>query len=778
MVEGAGSTPDEPKKRRRTRIPRGGGSGERPPEDETPRSTPLPEEEPAGDTRERGRTASRRGPTPEEERAYVDIVNKIRAGMASMDEADAFKAAPLIYGPDPDAAAMLDRLGITPDEYTKYAYLHKQFFGGPVRDITQNINNAYLAEKLQNAAEDLSIQNVLKRFFTPEIGADGKPKIGPDGKTVVFGTEKRKELQHIVTKYFYHFFEEVDKDPTKLFAEIYEPFVHGYYVNGLEGLLAEISNNKDIKELLKDDKTDAGGFLYALGGEAKTLKNFGQLFHDLPIYALNPDTHEQWKGFIAQMWPSQLAKFFDDPIMKSARSEITRYIKQRIAENGNQVPEDIFDGMYSENTVTYQHTDHNYLRAILSKRFHDLGIDAEPWQIDRAISYGRGVGLLNLQDVQTMGLGDPNPSIRDIPGLIGKMWQRHKWKQGRGGPHSHMHVPELLTMDVVYNPESRSYISRLLNRRKWVPSKVHDLAKKKVKELGPELDYMLLDRQGAFQELSNILNLPSQFDRAGWRVEFLQPGGGEVRSEIGRKIMQAMMGEGIPIKEGQKIEDRIEWGIDEWHKFYDVITKELGAGALHFYLDKRVKAESYKMVAKAFNLPTDHLKFEKDSSATKEQSKEAAKQRSEIAAAVKKYEKEHPLKKIPSKKGPQLTFYEIKQKVEAEIKGENFYYLFNRSPGDFLLNLQLLVPDLRDPDSKLWGAEKDLTIQEHLIFEKWGDRNSPGFKKLKEIHEWHNDVIKKYKEDEPFMKDLLENSPELQATDESKLPKILGDQRT
>lgn len=694
--------------------------------------------------------------TQEESQELDSLVNKIdqaklspaMAGLGVDDQAkvrDAFN----FFEPLEGIVDQLNKIGVSVEDAQRYQELAQRHLNsGSTTGMGGRMTNPHLEKKLSLASQEFAPEEVIRKYLTRK--EDGSYEM-----TI----ENRKAFRKSLTHYYYELFGEFDKNPSQLFDKMYDFYTHSPYINGLRGLLTEVVQSTEINKLLGNN-ADSKDFLQGMINYSHSMYNYSQLFHDLPIYALDAGTHEQWKNFIAQLYPSELATFFDDPIMEAARSEITRYIKMRIALNNNRLPEDIFDAKYERGEAIYAFKDQDKLTENLKKRLNDMDVSFEDWEVSRALSYGRGIGLLTLQDVETMGLGDANPTFKSMPDIIAKLWQRHKWGQGRGGTEI-LHTPEILTMDVLHNPEAKSRWSKIrpfAKKRKWVPQSVYDYAKKKTGELGIELDHKLLDRKGTYQELMNIFNLGDLITRAGWRIDHLMPGEGKTGSAAGLRLLSSINRRGLNFNEGDMLNKKIEWSPAEWKQFYDAVTENLGSGALWFYADKEVEVETIRALRDTLNKikpsSTDYQDYD---------------------SLKKLYDKylmddgafENIMELADGTKG---TLYDYKQQKEWEIKGRLFEYYMGRSPGDFLLNLNLLVPDLLNPDSDLWKIGKTgkdgkpikqkMKFEQELVYEKWGNgKDRKSIDQLENIKDWYNKLTEEFRAkfvDDPDVQSLSE----------------------
>jgi hypothetical protein len=332
------------------------------------------------------------------------------------------------------------------------------------------------------------------------------------------------------------------------------------------------------------------------------------------------------------------------------------------------------------------------------------------------------MGLMGLRDLETMGTADAAGDFKGIPDLVGKLYQRHKWRQGRGGPDI-THIPELFTMEMVHNPERRSFFDRLFKKRSWVPQKIYDVAQQKVKEYGDIVDRALLDRKGYYPELMNIFNIGSIVTRAGWRIEHLQDAVKDILKSDEFKL--------------NFDERKTKWGKNEWETFFDVASKKHGVSSLWFYVGARVDAEMSRALGEV--LGYDH--------------EVPGHEVHEYFIGKRAFEEIFEITD-PNGQRRKVNFYDFRQAKEWEVKGEIFQRFLKRSPGDFLLNLTQLVPELMKPDSDLWKSSDEIRKKykkdshkikqaealQGFVKERWGDE---GFTQLEQVKNWFSKITDK-----------------------------------
>ncbi len=621
------------------------------------------------------------------------------------------------YGdlPKEEVEEILAKLNIDSNDAERFSTLNRQIFSATGVE-SRHIDDPFLREKIEGAKREFNIKNLQQEGFF-EYDTQGKLKFTTD-------PDKRRDFKKKVTKYYYYYFHRIDENTAQLYKDIYNPFIDGYYIQGLKGIFSEIRYSEQIIQRLDPkDYEEFTSYMRGISSYTYSLIYYGELFHDLPIYAQDPSSFENWSGFLGRLFPSETASFLDDDVMKITMSEVERHIRKRIALNNNKVPHDLFGGRYDTGDVIYHIKDQEQLVDSIRRRLDSLGIEYDPsWEIARAISYSRGIGLVNLRHIEIMGSADSTGTFKGIPDLIAKLIQRHKWGQGRGG-FGITHIPELFSMDLVYNPSRRSFLSRLWKKRKWIPEKVYRRIEQERQNLGESVDRALLDRKGVFQDLMNIFNIGSLISRAGWRVDHLI-------QMIGKKA------ESI----GLDFEKRDEtWAKEEWEQLFDVAAKDMGVGSLWFFIDTRVNAEMKRALEQVLGKPVTDQELKQYALGT------------DLLSGHHVYDKIFELETLDENgnlKKVKVDYTDFKQAKEWQIKGEILNRLFKRSPGDFLSNLIQVVPELAnfDPNDAASTIFNDAALNalspkknqqanalRKSIIENWGKEN---FERLVSIRQW------------------------------------------
>lgn len=700
-----------------------------------------------------------------------------------------------------DDKEFLRSIGIEEENLTRLTSLHGAVGGGssfpigeytPIKAMTPDDMIKLKRDAEQTVGRDLAqpfVEITLK--FTQEF-VEGTPLWDkymesvqnprfpgdPTKKIWVFREDRnlRKEFQReFVDRPLYSFFERIDKNVTQTYRDIYNPIIHGRYLEHVMGLLrglqrslegpVDISTGVDERYQrihLGTDPTDrlsvkighSLDFMDTMINYGNSLQNYGQIFHDLPIYANDPSSIEKWGGMLASLPASQQAMFLDDPLIEIAQSVYGRHLRSRIALNGDKIPADILGGKYDPELVTSSIPDlvavRNDLTRIVEFRRPEGGRVIEDWEFARAATFARGIQLLNLRAIEIIGSARIADHYRGIPDLVAKTSQRHKWNQGRGGQHNQL-TPEVIgSMYTNVNPARGNWLDKLISRMTKVghdPVAIRKLAEESLHAFGLEgMDFDLTDQYSTYLELMNIFNLGSLFSRQGWRIQHIlgyddRPGH--------KGITEAMETAGL--NKG----DMSKWSRAQWSEFYDIITSQIGVGATWFWggqenshsgLASSMTEQLFHKYGKSQGWSDDEIHHRLHSYWT--EGKDTFKV---IGVEIRG----HHASDTYARREMDLT--SIYQQHLYQSRGLLLERMMRRSPGDFLLTAIQMAPQLveyyKDEATSVWGTPTDEKVlnQQRKLINLFGDH---GFAQLQGLRKWVISLDDAYNGDARFQEDI------------------------
>jgi hypothetical protein len=382
------------------------------------------------------------------------------------------------------------------------------------------------------------------------------------------------------------------------------------------------------------------------------------------------------------------------------------------------------------------------------------------WEISRAITYSRAIGLLNLSDPENLGTGNIASHFRGIPDIIAQVVQRHKWNAGRGGTKNPILADLLSAVTVRVNPTEQSVFLKLLDgifaKTGHDPKAIAELGDKVRNAMGRELNMDLVNIESTFLEMSNTMNIGSLYTRAGWRIEHLLGyHEGQPAQHLGHPgVMREM--KALHLSWG----GRHHWHQADWVKFHDVLSRQIGSNAIWWYAGQR-NSESGKAGIYAEKY-FEHL--QKTGQIGKGVSFEQAFLGKDTFKPVDI--------QIWGKNGSgysreRKTIFEIHEMQVNQSRGEMLGRLLRRSPGDYLLTVLQLAPelmDLNDPVKEsrgVWGTVTkyidahghEQEVKAPILGRRDELRNrfgEHGMERLSQIRTWINTVEDKYKGDPRF----------------------------
>jgi len=614
---------------------------------------------------------------------------------------------------------LVQNINITADKVGRYAQLHRKIY--PVENIEYlrgMMTDAQLIGHLDRAISEFKVDNLK--------GARGIIKFDATTGKVNFD---RRGFKKMINEFYFLALKDIHENHSKLFQEAQNPYQHGYYFAGLRGV---INNLTQALKTAGYDYTDLGIDAYfddILGHFQSCLLSYAEIFHNLPLYARDASTFEKWSSFLGQLFPTELAEIFDpeDPLMEMSRHEISMYLRKRVALNNNKIPPDLFSGDYKTGEVRYGNDDREKMMADLKKRAEAiLERPVEGWELQRALTYGLGIGIANLMDPEVICTADPNvdAEFRDLYSLAPVLSAKHNWGLGRGYPASGL-FPHLLAMDVTLYPEEKGFVRRLFDKGYWSPEEFDKYVKTAATEYGGELFDSLLSRQGKYQELLNMINIGTSLNsRHGWRLQ-------DMRTKLGDFIQKGIYGteKTVGFGDAHKLNG---WGNKEWGAYFDLSMQLYGTASNWWWVAPRVERELKRLLATEIGYDEANTEFEKYSTGEKGLQKK-------YRINVNGEERE-------------VNFGEYRVMRTNQLRGDAFFQYAQRNPGDFLLLLGQLAPELLDTATNYFDTrdnlkaacesagkseletKKELAKRQRLI-DRWGESQ---FERLRQIRDWLN----------------------------------------
>jgi len=631
------------------------------------------------------------------------------------------------------ATKIMAKLGLPIDRVSRYIELYTKIF--PTGDIDQlkgMMTDMELVKYLDQATKEFTIEGLKgkRQIITYVEEVDSK-----EAGKMVFDRQKFKKM---INEFYFLALKEIHSKHSLTYDKAKELYQHGYYFSGLKSVISNLCNSlrTSSMEFAKGDEMDK--YLEDVGGRFQSsIEVYAETFHNLPLYARDASTFEKWGSFLGYLFPTELAEVFDpdDPLMEMSRHEISMYLRKRVALNNNKIPPNLFSGSYKQNGVRYGNVDRESMMADLKQRARDMRIAANDWEFQRALTYGLGIGIANLMDPEVICTADPNinTEFRDMYPLAGLLSAKHNWGLGRGYPASGL-FPHLLAMDVKLYPEEKGFIHRLFETDHWSPEEFDHFVKGKATEYGGEIFDSLLNRQGKYQELLNMINIGTSLNsRHGWRMQAIR------EKLVGCLKDGTYDGEKeTPYSDATK---EAGWGNKEYSKWFDLSMQLYGTASTWWWVGPRVERELKRMLTKDIGYDEMNKEWE------------------EYATGKKGLHKKFTIMVDGEEK--KVNFGEYRTMRTNQLRGETFFQYAQRNPGDFVLLLGQIAPELLDLDVDYFDScenletkfesegkseeevKKSLAKRQRLV-DRWGE---PQFARLKEVRNWINiTLIKGYQD--------------------------------
>src|SRR3989344_5908904 len=388
--------------------------------------------------------------------------------------------------------------------------------------------------------------------------------------------------------------------------------------------------------------------------------------------------------------------------------------------------------------------------------------DEDKWEIDRALKYANMTSCLTSMRVfEILATGTPHKEFHgslfyDMLKFFNPSWY---WRMGRGSLHKTMHAPELYEIKIDTAPQI-SFWRRIFTPSKWKywnPEKEKEKAdinfqQEKYESLNDmEKDWLL--QSSEFKKLLNIFGMGGLASRWSYR--------GAGFSSTYDKILRfdTTLKDHFNKVKGYKMSDN-------WTKTYEILSERVGAGARFFFdaerakefVKEELKNHSRKSDTKKpkkfaedklrIHLGMTEIEWKKMSKIQKKTFIDEYQMGTEntviiceldgeeytYSTLLKKWnedewkkisraQKEHIEDEYQKGKkyreivctadGKDYTYSELLEARTLVLRGSNFYALLQRSPIDFLNNINQMAPEILPKEFdgitlKIDGEDRDI----------------------------------------------------------------------
>ena len=633
--------------------------------------------------------------SPEEEKKFWEIYNRVVKEMwvdPPQLTSKQFEACAYFLSGNltPDLVPHLKATGLLKDDEISFYLNFYQKMGE--RMITLGLIAEYaghLKERLIEAMEVFRTENIRKRYFMDRNGR------------LIFDEKSAEEFKNLIQRFYFYGLEIIHSKSEADYRHIIqdENYIHYYFMGlkqiidkacleimtgipegltGPAGLTGEGTENlRKIRQLLQN-------IVYTYQGD---ILFFAEILHNFPFYARNMETHQKWGEFLKQIFPSKLAEMFDDDgFMNLVRRTIPQMIREELVANGNYYPSEILGGKYDKKGRVWTREFNNKVRnrVIEIARTRGYEIDGENnYRLQRALTYSEALGIMTLIDLETMGTAYPEPgNFKGIHPLLPLLFARFNWG-ARGYPYAGIIFKYLLGMPVDVFPERRPWWKRLFKKRRWSPEEIKKSIDGGLGYLGGEMMEKIIEntgiKRGKFLELLNLLNIATSYiSRAGFRIApllnalynypnikklFIDPSDPYIdRTNAFRR--------GISYKQ-------------QWEKLWKMAALQYGTSSLWWLTSARLTFELKSLIAKQRGADViDHF-FQILGEDTYEPTPMSL--------------REIFIIEDPSgdpRKTERMTFFDIKQHRLKQLQGEAFFLHLQRNPGELVLLISQMVPEL------------------------------------------------------------------------------------
>lgn len=632
------------------------------------------------------------------------------------------------------------KIGLTEENIKKYSELfniikHEEINFG----FLENYSPTWM-EYIYKAQKEFAIDELLKYFKRDEKG--------------FFYISKKDKLilKDKIRKYYYIALKTIHEQSSEQFHKVMgEHQDISYYIMMLRQVIHHSFDK--LKEMIVDveENQDIISFINDLSGNYQSrIYTYAEIFHDIPLLARDLSSVEKILDFLRYIFPTQLAELFDDEniYLTIARDEAVMLLRQYLVERNNQYDGSLLSGEYNKKGAYWQRWFKEKYLARLKKRIRNvITSDSEReffeenlWKVDMLATYAEAIGIATLIDGEVLATSDPVSHFRNVHPLMSLLSAKHNWSTGRGRDAPGLINRYFLGMKVDLYPQKRSLLARLFSKRKFDPEEIRNEIDNLIDiKMGNIFKDYLFSISASYYQLLSLFNLPNSYNSwDGWRIQ-------EIPRDF-NKIVVEIFGESMDIFKNSE-----NFTSEDWQKIFDLGFKLYGTSFLWW----SIKGDLGRL-GKEIGKRMKNMGFSEE----------------EIKFIKQKNVNDKIIRAIIGGREVKITYLEFEHLKLHQRRGELFFRYLRKNPGDFLMILNQLCPEVFSHDDKSdWNntflfrfspneseksiietlkkegkssKEIDSFIKRRRIFlEKW--KNS--FYQLKNINSW----IKKVSKEERFL---------------------------
>lgn len=562
---------------------------------------------------------------------------------------------------------VIEKIGINKDEIKTYSKLTKQLnsefleFG-----IIESYSPSWI-DKVREAQKTFSLEGLKEKQLI---------KINEEGKLVI-SSENRQKIKDLIKKYYYLAISELHQQPSETFHKLMgEHQDISYYImmirqvintsfEKLEELIPETHDNQGLISFLNDIRK---------GYQSRILTQ-AEMFHDVPLYVRDLGSVEKILDFLKFIFPTQLAELFHDDklYLTIARDEMTMLLRQYLVEKNNEYDGSILSGEYNKKEVYWSQWFKDKYKERLKKRLNEIieskeekeYLEENKWKLEMISTYAEAIGIITLIDGEVLSASNPVSHFRNVHPLMSLLSAKHNWSLGRGQYGTGLINKYLLGMKVEMYPKKRSLLKRLFSKKPFNPQAIKEEIDSQVETVGAKIIDNIFNASGLYMQLLSMFNLPNSYNSwDGWRIE-------QLPKDFNLFVFQ-ILGKDI-IKDGKK------FTAEDWKEVYDLGFKLYGTsflwwsikgalGRLNSEIDQRLRSLGFN------------------------------------DQQIKQIKSERAIENIIETdfdgKKRYVNYVEFEELKLAQRRGELYFRYLRKNPGDFLMILHQVCPEVFSTDNK------------------------------------------------------------------------------
>jgi hypothetical protein len=422
-------------------------------------------------------------------------------------------------------AIVLNKLGVSGVEFNEFNALGQRYFA-KMQEEGQGVRTMYvqdkgLIESLGQAQVSFSVESFVREYL--DVGENGVEQMQ-------LTPQKRAQFKDMIEGYVFEAVKNVD--PTLSWEDAFGP-QEQEYTRTIRGYLNGIAQSKELAVKLGGTTTESyrevKQFLDSQLGYVNTLTNMYQIFHNLPQSAHDGSIFEKWPQFMTRIMSSEFAEVLRGDLVQIAIDTHAQHIHNRIIQNNNVVPSDLFAGELKTKLGERRNEDFDAIqrqileRAKSMEHINPMLKGMTEGQAKRAMIIAHGLSFVDLRFFEHLSMANPMKAgdFKASPynALVSHLDYRKGWGGLRGGVDNTKDVP------ILYKMMYQRFVPYSLGKfgtHDWKPGAFYkDPEGYTLEEMRRHNDFFVDFVLNSY-ESDAIFNIDGLLTRIGWRFDLIE----------------------------------------------------------------------------------------------------------------------------------------------------------------------------------------------------------------------------------------------------------------